>query len=73
MANKTIDDALADFAKDIRNGYAKEGKLQATKAVEALIIKELYDLHEYMGQFPDDLNLAVMHERIKLIEKERGK
>lgn len=34
------------------------------------VIEELWYLHEYMGQFPDDLNLAVMYERIKLIEKE---
>jgi len=27
--------------------------------------QSLYDLYEYMGQFPDDLNLAVMYERIK--------
>jgi len=42
---KTIDDALADFAKDIRNGYAKEGKLRATQAItQAMLdIPELQD------------------------------
>ena len=39
-------------------------------SVKALIVEALYDLYEYMGQFPDDLNLAVMEERIKLIESE---
>ena len=41
---------------------------KATHQIQALIVEALYDLHEYMGQFPDDLNLAVMYERIKLIE-----
>ena len=33
--------------------------------VHNMIERSLYDLYEYMGQFPDDLNLAVMYERIK--------
>jgi len=78
QANKTIPEILLQYRAELKHGLnelAGNGTAldQAKQAIEALITKELYDLHEYMGQFPDDLNLAVMHERIKLIEKERGK
>lgn len=46
-----------DMVKAILNWHRKQ-------AVQAL-----WDLHEYMGQFPDDLSLAVMHDRIKLMEQ----
>lgn len=47
------------------------GHTSGIKAIIALVNKaveiELWDLHEYMGQFPDDLNLAVMYERIRSV------
>lgn len=47
------------------------GHTSGTKAIMGLVNKtvenELWDLYEYMGQFPDDLNLAMMYERIKCI------
>lgn len=47
------------------------GHTRGTKAIIDLVDKtvenELWDLYEYMGQFPDDLNLTIMYERIKCI------
>lgn len=55
------------------NGLSRSQAVYAiTTYANTQISEALWDLHEYMGQFPDDLNLAVMDERIKLIEQEMG-
>ena len=67
-----MDSSVVDIVHKINTGYYLDngGEKAATHQIQALIVEALYDLHEYMGQFPDDLNLAVMEERIKLIESE---
>ena len=61
---------LEEIVHKINTGHYLDhgGEKAATHQLQALIVEALYDLYEYMGQFPDDLNLAVMEERIKLIE-----
>jgi len=65
-----MDNSVVDIVHKINTGHYLDhgGEKAATHQIQALIVEALYDLHEYMGQFPDDLNLAVMYERIKLIE-----
>jgi len=65
-----MDNSVVDIVHKINTGHYLDngGEEAATHQIQALIVEALYDLHEYMGQFPDDLNLAVMYERIKLIE-----
>jgi len=59
MTNEVV--AVADY---ITANYTTNTEV-AERVNEAL-----WGLHEYMSQFPNDLNLAVMYERIKEIEKE---
>ena len=51
-----------------------DAKAEIESLIDAAIAEAereaLYDLYEYMGQFPDDLNLAVMYERIKEVANE---
>ena len=63
---------LEEIVHKINTGHYLDngGEEAATHQIQALIVEALYDLYEYMGQFPDDLNLAVMEERIKLIESD---
>lgn len=48
----------------LREGLADE----LMELVKQQQVEALWGLHEYMGQFPDDLNLAVMYGRIKEME-----
>lgn len=62
--------------RDIFNKYWRSCRTDKAAGNLAYLIEQevaeaLWDLHEYMGQFPDDLNLAVMSDRIKLVTSEQ--
>lgn len=64
-----IDTAINKF-RDYAQGKGDFDELDLKEVIYNIRNEALWDLHEYMGQFPDDLNLAVMDERIKEIENE---
>lgn len=64
-----IDTAINKF-RDYAQGKGDFDELDLKEVIYNIRNEALRDLHEYMGQFPDDLNLAVMDERIKEIENE---
>lgn len=75
MNNKELKDKIRVIIS--QDGWVDEYEVnvdQQTKDIMAEVnkhsIQTLWDLYEYMGQFPDALNLATMYERIKLLEQE---
>lgn len=48
----------------------KDGQAILKEAIDKITIDSLWDLYEYMAQFPDDFNAVCMYERIKQLQGE---